>query len=310
MRESPTRGGPGWLAEAVPQSGPGRLRAYFAAGVARPRYNLVTLLFMLPGLATFLGLFLYPFIKTLVQSLRPEGQVEGWTIEHYVNFLSDPRGWNVISLTFVLAIGATVFSVLLSIPVALVLRQKLAGHRFFRVVGIVPLVVPGLIGALGLLLLFGTRGWVNLAFRAVFGTTLSINYTVPGLIMFYVWLYAPYTFLTTLSSLEGLDPAIEEAAQVSGANRRQVLRYIILPLITPGILSGSVLTFMAAFGAFSIPLVAGGNYRPLSVEVYKQIEIFIPARWSAASAMAVIMGLMQVIFLTFYMRVLRRKPGQ
>jgi ABC-type Fe3+ transport system permease subunit len=64
---------------------------------------------------------------------------------------------------------------------------------------------------------------------------------------------------------------------------------------------------MNAFGAFSIPLVAGGNYRPLSVDVYKQIELFIPARWSQASAIAVLMGLMQVAFLTFYMRVLQRK---
>jgi putative spermidine/putrescine transport system permease protein len=62
---------------------------------------------------------------------------------------------------------------------------------------------------------------------------------------------------------------------------------------------------MAAFGAFSIPLIAGGNYRPLSVEVYKQIELFIPARWSRGSAMAVMMGVMQVVFLTIYMRFFR-----
>ena len=122
---------------------------------------------------------------------------------------------------------------------------------------------------------------------------LQINYTVPGLILFYLWLYFPYTFLTTMSTLEALDPGIEEAAQVSGANRWQVLRHIVLPLIAPGILSGSVLTFMSAFGAFSIPLVAGGDYRPLSVEIYKQIQLFIPARWSQASAMAVIMGILK-----------------
>jgi ABC-type Fe3+ transport system permease subunit len=79
----------------------------------------------------------------------------------------------------------------------------------------------------------------------------------------------------------------------------------VLPLIMPGILSGSVLTFMNAFGAFSIPLVAGGNYRPLSVDVYKQIQLFVPAHWSQACAIAVIMGVLQVVFLTFYMRVLR-----
>jgi ABC-type Fe3+ transport system permease subunit len=105
--------------------------------------------------------------------------------------------------------------------------------------------------------------------------------------------------------LEGLDPAIEEAADVAGANRWQVLRHVVIPLIMPGILAGSVLTFMMAFGAFSIPLIAGGNYRPLSVEIYRQIN-FTPARWSAASARAMIMALLQVAFLTIYMRILRR----
>lgn len=276
--------------------------------LAKYSSGLVTILLLLPGLCTFFGLFFYPFLITLILSLRPEGQKTGWTIEHYLAFLSDPHSREVVALTFVLAIGATFFSIVLSVPLSLVLREKLRGHRFFRGVILVPMVVPGLIGALGLMLLYGNRGWFNLFVRdflPFIQGPISVDYTVHGLIMFYVWLYFPYTCLTTLSALEGLDPGIEEAARVSGANRWQVLRYIVLPLITPGILSGSVLTFMSAFGAFSIPLIAGGNYRPLSVEVYKQISTFIPAHWSQASAMAVLMGAMQVVFLSIYMRFLR-----
>jgi ABC-type Fe3+ transport system permease subunit len=271
---------------------------------------LITLLLLLPAIASFFGLFFYPFMVTVIVSLRPEGEQIGWTLEHYFAFLSDPHSRNIVLLTFVLAIGATLFAVVVSVPLSLILREKVRGHRFFRVVAIAPLVIPGLIGALGLLLLFGNRGWFNLFIRDFVPFVqgpIQINYTIPGLILFYVWLYFPYTFLTTLGALEGLDPAIEEAARVSGADRWQVLRHVVLPLITPGILSGSVLTFMAAFGAFSIPLVAGGDHRPLSVEVYKQIDLFIPARWSRASATAVLMGAMQIAFLSLYMRFLRRE---
>jgi putative spermidine/putrescine transport system permease protein len=269
---------------------------------------LTTLLLLLPGFAVFFGLFVYPFIVTIIQSLRPEEQTTGWTLEYYASFLASEHGRQVIGLTFFLAIATTLLSVVLSVPLALVLRRKLKGHRFFRAVPLIPLVIPGLIGALGLLLVFGSRGWFNLFLRDVLPfipNPIAVNYTVPGLTLFYVWLYFPYTLLTTLSTLEGLDPGIEEAAQVSGANPWKVLRHVVLPLIMPGILSGSVLTFMNAFGAFSIPLVAGGNYRPLSVDVYKQIQLFVPAHWSQACAIAVIMGVLQVAFLTFYMRVLR-----
>jgi putative spermidine/putrescine transport system permease protein len=293
---------------ASPQGSEG-LWTWLSSLRARPRDWPVTLLLLAPGLATFFGLFFYPFAITVVMSLHPEGQTTGWTVQNYLNFLGDPHGREVIGLTFLLALSTTFLSILLSVPLSLILRGRVRGHRFFRAVPLVPLVIPGMIGALGLLLLFGNRGWFNLFLRDVFGlgTPVAVNYTIYGLIIFYVWLYFPYTFLTTISTLEALDPGIEEAAQVSGADRWQVLRYVVLPLIAPGILAGSVLTFMSAFGAFNIPLIAGGNYRPLAVEVYKQIQLYIPARWSQASAMAVIMGILQAAFLSFYMRFLRRK---
>lgn len=275
---------------------------------SRTPSGLVTLLLLLPGLAGFFGLFFYPMMVTVVRSLRPEGQKVGWTLDHYIKFLGEPKALDVIILTFSLSIGATLLSIVFSIVLCLVLRRKPRGNRFFRLTMLIPRVVPGLIGALGLLLLFGSRGWVNLfliEFLPFIDEPVSINYTIPGLILFYTWLYFPFTAVTTLSTLEALDPAIEEAADVAGANRWQVLRHVVLPLIMPGILAGSVLTFMMAFGAFSIPLIAGGNYRPLSVEIYRQIG-FTPARWSAASARAMIMALLQVVFLTLYMRILRR----
>jgi putative spermidine/putrescine transport system permease protein len=269
----------------------------------------VTLLLLLPALAAFVGLFCYPMALTVVLSFRPEGSEAGWTLANYATFLRDPDSRWTMLLTLGLALGATVASVGLSVPLALVLRAKLRGHRFFRLVILVPLVVPGLIGALGLLIFWGPRGWFNLALtQLVPGVErpLGVNYTIPGLILFYVWLYFPYTCVTTLAALESLDRAVEEAGEVVGATRWQVLRHIVLPLIKPGILAGSVLTFMAAFGAFSVPLIAGGDYRPLAVEIYKQIAVPIPARWSAASAIAVVMGTMQVIALATYMRLTRR----
>jgi ABC-type Fe3+ transport system permease subunit len=278
----------------------------------RWRAHALTLLLLLPALAGFFGLFFYPMLLTVLLSFRPEGAETGWTLQNYAQFLSDPNGHEVLVLTFLLALGATAASVVLSVPLALILRQKVRGHAFFRLIVLVPLVVPGLIGALGLLIFWGPRGWVNLFLTQwvpFVERPLAVNYTVPGLILFYLWLYFPYTCVTTLSALESLDRSIEEAGEVVGATRWQVLRHIVLPLVKPGILAGSVLTFMAAFGAFSVPLIAGGNHRPLAVEIYKQISVPIPARWSAASAIAVVMGAAQVAFLTLYMRAVRRPGG-
>src|SRR5512132_1224017 len=149
---------------------------------------VVTGALLLPATAAFVGLFCYPMLLTLLLSLRPEGADAGWTLSHYVAFLSNPDGRAVVLLTFGLALAATVLSVLVSVPVALALRRKLPGHRAFRVVVLVPLVVPGLIGALGLLIFWGPRGWFNLLLTQVFLLRpLVVTYTLPGLIVFYVW---------------------------------------------------------------------------------------------------------------------------
>lgn len=276
----------------------------------RRRYGLVSLVLLLPGFLSFFGLFFYPMLVTVVRSFRPEGETLGWTLQNYWAFLSQASSRQVIGLTFGLAIACTVLSITLSVPLTLLLRQKLAGHRLFRLTILIPITVPGLVGALGLLLFYGSRGWPNLFLTQTLKIAeqpLQINYTLVGLTIFYVWHYFSYTAITTLSTLEGLDPAFEEAARVAGASPWQVLRHVVIPLIMPGVLAGSVLTFMAAFGSFSIPLITGGNYRPLAVQIYKQIEVFTPGRWSAASAMAVVMAALQLVFLTIYMRVLRRR---
>lgn len=281
------------------------MRKYFN----RSRYGSVTLLMLSPGLLGFFALFFYPMLITVVRSLRPEGQRTGWTLQNYVTFLSSPTSLKVIVLTFFLAISATLLSIAVSVPLALVLREKIRGHRLFRLTILIPISVPGLIGALGLLLLYGSRGWFNLSllsFVPFVNQPVAVNYTVQGLVLFYLWHYFSYTAVTTLSTVEALDRNVEEAATVAGANNWHVLRYIIMPLIWPGILAGSVLTFMAAFGSFSIPLITGGNYRPLSVSIYTQISSFMPARWSMASTMAIVMAVLQVTFLSIYMRVLRR----
>ncbi len=273
----------------------------------KQREGLITLVLLSPGLAGFFGLFFYPMLLTVILSFRPEGREVGWTLAHYARFLGDPAFRDVLGLTFSLAVGATVFSVLLSLPLALVLREKPKGNRLFRLSILLPMMMPHLISALGLLLFWSKRGWANLFLLTVLPflkEPVAVNYTIPGLILFYVWLFYPYTCLTTLASLEALDRSIEEAAEVAGANRLRVLWHIVLPLIRPGVLAGSVLTFMMAFGAFSVPLVTGGNYRPLSVQIFTQATLYL--EWSAASAMAVVMAMAQVTFLTIYMRVLRR----
>ncbi len=136
---------------------------------------------------------------------------------------------------------------------------------------------------------------------------IRINFTIHGLILFYTWLFFPYTCLTSLSAIESIDRNVEEAAAVSGANPWQVFRFILLPLTLPGIIAGSVITFILSFGALSIPLVLSGDHQSyiMAARIYTYAAVF--RKWEAACAMAVIMAAIQIVFLSIYMRISRRE---
>lgn len=265
------------------------------------KQSLVTFSLLSPGLLVIGCLFFYPLCVIIKNSLAFE---EEQIFYHYIKFLSSSDGLYVIGLTCLLAFGATFISICLSIILILILRRKPFGHGFFKTLILAPIAIPGLICALGLLLFWDKNGWINLLIQRLIDHPIQVNYTIPGLIIFYTWLFFPYTFLITFSQIESLERSIEEAAEVVGANRWQVLRYILLPLVKPGLLAGSIMTFMLCFGAFSVPLICGGDYRPLSVTIYTTSAIF--NRWNEGSAMAVVMALIQILFLISYMRIMRR----
>lgn len=275
-----------------------------------PRHSGISvagLMALLPAVICLGSLFAYPVLLTARLSFTPEGGSGGWTLQHYTAFLGGREGWRIVGLTFGLATTATLVSAGISVPFGLAVRRRVPGYRLVRGMVLIPLVVPHLIAALGLLLFWDQKGWGNQAVSALLpflSGPLRVNYTWPGVVLSYVWIYFPYTALLTMAGFEAVDPNIEEAAEVCGASHFFALRRVILPLVTPHLLAGSVLTFVQCFGAFSVPLVVGGNYRPLAVQIYTQAAVF--QEWSAASALAVVMGVVQVVFLTVYVRVTKR----
>lgn len=259
--------------------------------------RLSTVLLLAPGIAYLGVFFFYPIFVTAKTSLERNG-ASGYSFANYRAILGSGYYWNIIGLTLLLAAATAVASVAIAVPLALILRKRIRGHRFVRVLVLTPLLILALISALGLLIIWADTGWASKTIEAVTGAHVQIDYTIKGLIVFYTWLYAPYTILTTLAAVEAIDPAVEEAARVTGATPLQVLRRITLPLSLRGVRAGSILTFLLAFEAFSIPLIAGGNHRPLAVVVYTEAAVFDD--FPKGSALAIVMAAIAVVVLVSY----------
>jgi putative spermidine/putrescine transport system permease protein len=81
-----------------------------------------------------------------------------------------------------------------------------------------------------------------------------------GIVLVYLWKETPFIGLVLLAVLKSMGTEYEEAAATLGASAWQRLRYVLLPLLLPGLLATSVIVFAYMFGSFEIPLLLGARY--------------------------------------------------
>src|SRR5262249_38038368 len=149
-----------------------------------------------------------------------------------------------------------------------------AGLRFpagFRVAFTLPIMIPGILIGISLLILFTNVLHANLSPQtAVIGQSL---YTTP------------FVLLLVAARLEAFDRNLERAASDLGANAFNRLRLIVLPLIFPAILAGALLAFTLSFDEFVITYFIIGSYNTLPIYIYTQIKYGITPEVNALASL-------------------------
>src|SRR6185295_7019796 len=115
-------------------------------------------------------------------------------------------------------------------------------------------------------------------------------YSMEGLIVIFGIYYAPYIYMFTASPLRNMDPALEEAAEISGASALRILFTVTFPLIAPAIISGMLLSFIVMLGIYGIPAVLGapGDIPVLTTYIFK-LTNWSPPLYSTAASVAIIL---------------------
>ena len=158
-------------------------------------------------------------------------------------------------------------------------------------VAILPFIMPPIVVAVAWAYLGTPRvGFVNLFWKWIVGTKepLFDIFTMGGLIFVMALSLAPYVFIFTVTAFKNMDPTLENAAHVSGANQWKTTLRITLPMAAPAILSGALLTFIQSLEVFAIPAtigVSGGIY-VFSTQLWRMM-LGIPPNFSHAAAMSI-----------------------
>jgi putative spermidine/putrescine transport system permease protein len=265
-----------------------------------PSFLVLTLLFgggLVVGFSQSLGYF--PIIG-----------LTDLTLEHYVVAVTDPNFLQSLWLTFRIAFLSTFLSSILAVATAFLLRERFRGSQFFTFIYQIPLPIPHLVAANGIVLLVTQSGLlariaVALGMISRPGDFPVLVFDRPGvaIILTFLWKEVPFIGLVVLAILKSVGPQFEELAQTLGANRWQRFWYVLLPLIMPGILSTSIIVFAFVFANYEIPLLLGVRFpTTLPVWAFQNYQDPDLSLRPEAMAVSVILAIIAVVLLIAYRR--------
>nr|WP_051129730.1 ABC transporter permease [Yaniella halotolerans] len=218
-----------------------------------------------PGVAVALALlaatfFVLPFIALLVDI----------TWSDLPDLLTSPSALDALALSLRTAIPATLICIVLGVPLALVLaRTNFPGRTLTRSIVLVPLVIPPVVAGIILTEAFGRSGLLGEQLSA-FG--IDIAFTTAAVVMAQTFVSLPFMVTSLESHLGSSGQHFERMAQSLGASKWRTFVTITLPLLRPGLISGTVLTFARALGEFGATITFAGSLqgttRTMPLEIY------------------------------------------
>ena len=232
-----------------------------------------------------------------------------FTLDNFTVFGSATARSALIS-SAVVGIGASVVALAIGCLLAfLAARTDIPGRKLVYGIGIAPLFLPALVGALAWALLAGpATGYLNLALNAIGLPNLIDVYSFGGMIFVLGLYYAPYPFLMVHSALSLMNPDLEDAASLHGAKLSQMLRKVTFPLVMPAVIGSGILVFALTVENFPVAQVIGvpGGVDTLPTLIYRLMNAS-PARSNDAAAVAVVLTVLLVVVIGIQQKAMNSK---
>ncbi|MDY0290110.1 MAG: sugar ABC transporter permease [Sphaerochaeta sp.] len=219
-------------------------------------------LFPLPAVIFVVVLMVFPVCYTFFLSFTDWSLTSGKPLnfvafKSYVDVLKEPRFLDALGRTFYFTFGAVIVEMILGIALALILNRSFAGKGVVKTLLLLPLVAtPVAIGIVWNLFYDPTIGILNYVLSVLglpqSGWVSETKSVMPSLILVDIWQWTPMITIIVLAGLAGLSSEPYESAKVDGANARQVLFKITLPMLMPTILTAVILRAIDALKTYDI----------------------------------------------------------
>lgn len=241
--------------------------------------------------------------KTMIAAVTPA---------NYLRFFTDPYYTSALATTVEVALLSTAVCLVLGFPLAYVVARTQSRFKHLLIMAIVlPLFVGNAVRAAGWMVIFGNKGFVNvgLAWLGVIDKPIEIMFTEKAVIIGIIAVTLPFMVLSLQSVIEGIDRAVEEAAFSLGAPPLAMFRRVLWPLALPGVLAGTILTFILCMNAYATPYLLGGPvFKMMAPLVYNTFTQ--QANWPFGGAIAfVLMAVTLTLTVAANLLIQRRTKG-
>ncbi|GAB6902272.1 ABC transporter permease [Kineosporia succinea] len=242
-------------------------------------------LFLLALLGVVASVLVNSFGERWFDSWLPES----WTTQWYRQAWTGFGLFDVIVTTLEVALAVVVLSVVVGVPTAYVLaRRSFPGKRLVFLLFLLPIMMPPITYGIPL---------ATVLYKIGLAGNLS------GVILANLVPCVPFVVLTMTPFIEQIDPAIENAARMSGAGTFSVFTRILAPLLLPGILASAVLVLVRTVGMFELTfLTAGPTSTTLVVALFNSMNAAGIRAQQSVDAMAVIYMLVMLVLLVTALR--------
>ncbi|HWA17704.1 MAG TPA: sulfate ABC transporter permease subunit CysT [Devosia sp.] len=227
-----------------------------------------------------------------------------------------PRTLNALRISFGSSFIAAIVNVIFGLIVAWVLvRYKFPGRRILDAIVDLPFALPTAVAGIALSTLYAPKGWIGWLVSANGPLHLGwkIAYTPTGIVIALIFIGLPFVVRTVQPVLEQFEQELEEAAATLGANRWQTIRRVILPPLTPAILTGFALAFARAVGEYGSVIFIAGNLPNVSeiapVLIVIKLEEFDVPGAAVIAAIMLIISFVMLLVINLIQAVARRRYG-
>jgi len=273
------------------------------------RRQLVPFLLIFPLVIFFMAILVYPFLNMIYQGFQPSQEmlekgtamhtaggekVAGWrdlTLSNYLSVFTDPYYRETLALSLLLSTVVSVISIVLCMgPAWLLVRKEFVGKRIFRALLTVPMAFSGIIIGFLAVIMIGRMGVIPVVTHLLFGIPVAeaLAYSITGLVLAYVWFQIPRATLNLESAIRKFDWDLESAARSLGASPWQTLWYVLIPLLTPAIVSTMAVTFAVSMGSFGVALLLLKKASVLPLEIYT--AMYSNLAFEISAAMSVVLA--------------------